>query len=295
MASPHAPVLDADALMAQARSENFPVASRLLPRPVRAHLLAVYGFARLVDDIGDEAGGDRLAQLDWVAAELRAAAAGRADHPLLRRVGESIRVLGLPLEPFDDLIEANRQDQVVDRYERFDDLKAYCMLSAAPVGRLVLAVWGCATPERIALSDDVCIGLQLAEHIQDVGEDARRGRTYLPMSHLREAGCDRADLLARSAGGPLRRVLAGEVVRARRFLSSGPALAATLPWRERLALAGFVGGGMAALDAVVRAGFDVLGRSCRPSPSGVVRRAVGVLSAAGSGRRRATGMGTANR
>jgi phytoene/squalene synthetase len=223
------------------------------------------------------------------------AAAGRADHPLLRRVGESIRVLGLPLEPFDDLIEANRQDQVVDRYEGFDDLKAYCMLSAAPVGRLVLAVWGCATPERIALSDDVCIGLQLAEHIQDVGEDARRGRTYLPMAHLREVGCDRADLLAPSAGGPLRRILAGEVVRARRFLSSGPALAATLPWRERLALAGFVGGGMAALDAVVRADFDVLGRSCRPSPSGVVRRALEVLSAAGSGRRRATGVRTASR
>lgn len=295
MGSPPAPALDPDILLARARSENYPVASRLLPRPVRAHLLAVYGFARLADDIGDEADGDRPAQLDWLAEELRAAVVGEARHPLLRRVGDSIRALGLPLEPFDDLIEANRHDQVVDHYERFDDLKASCMLSAAPIGRLVLAVWGCATPERIALSDNVCIGLQLTEHIQDVGEDARRGRTYLPMAQLRAAGCEQADLLAAKAGGPLRRVLADEVGRARRFLSCGPALAATLPWRERLAFAGFVGGGMAALDAVVRADFDVLGRSCRPSPSGVVRRAVGVLSAARSGGRPTPMAGVASR
>lgn len=270
--------------MDKARAENFPVASRLLPREVRGHLLAIYGFARLADDIGDESPGDRLAQLDWLAAELRRAAAGEATHPLLLRLGQSIRALGLPLEPFDDLIEANRRDQVVDHYERFDDLAAYCMLSAAPVGRLALSVWGCATAERVVLSDDVCIGLQLTEHIQDVGEDARRGRTYLPLAQLRAAGCGRADLLATSTGEALRRVLAGEVARAARFLSSGPALAATLPWRARLALAGFVGGGLAALDAVVSADFDVLGRACRPSRFGVVRRAMEVLMTASTAR-----------
>ncbi|MHB1582807.1 MAG: squalene/phytoene synthase family protein, partial [Acidimicrobiales bacterium] len=217
--------------MARARAENFPVASRALPRRVRGHLLAVYGFARLADDIGDEAPGDRLAQLDWLASELRRSVAGEAAHPLVRRVGETIRSVGLPLAPFDDLLEANRQDQVVDRYERFDDLVAYCMRSAAPVGRLVLAIWGLATTERLALADRVCVGLQLAEHIGDVGEDARRGRIYLPLAALRAEGCEPADLLAVSAGRPLRRVVAGQVAEARRFLDAGPVLAATLPPR----------------------------------------------------------------
>jgi len=275
--------LDPERLMAKARSENFPVASRVLPRTVRGHLLAVYGFARLADDIGDEAPGDRLVQLDWLASELRRSIAGNASHPLVKRVGETIQSVGLPLAPFDDLLEANRQDQVVDRYERLDDLVAYCMLSAAPVGRLVLAIWGLATSERLALADRVCVGLQLAEHIGDVGEDARRGRIYLPLADLRAEGCEPADLLAASAGAPLRRVVAREVLEARRFLDAGPALATTLPPRARLALAGFVGGGQAALDAVVAADHDVLDRSCRPSTWGLLRRALGVLAAA-SGR-----------
>ena len=84
------------AVMAQARSENFPVASLLLPRPPRAHLLAIYGFARLADDIGDEAEGDRLAQLDWLEAELHLAAAGRATHPILAALSPTLVELGPP-------------------------------------------------------------------------------------------------------------------------------------------------------------------------------------------------------
>lgn len=278
------PLLAPDAVMAQARHENFPVAVRLLPTAVRRHLLSLYGFARLADDIGDEAPGNRLAQLDWLAAELRRAVAGDSSHPLLRPVGVSIRELDLPLQAFDDLLEANRRDQAAVRYERLDDLVAYCMLSAAPVGRLVLAVWGLATPERIALSDDVCIGLQLAEHIQDVGEDARRGRVYLPWADLRSEGCGPNDLVAPSAAAPLRRVIGREVEQARRFLGAGPALASTLPGRARLALAGFVGGGLAALDAVAGAECDVLARACRPSRAGVARRAAQVLLAARASR-----------
>jgi squalene synthase HpnC len=221
-----------------------------------------------------------------LAAELRRSVAGEAAHPLVRRVGETIRSVGLPLAPFDDLLEANRQDQVVDRYERFDDLVAYCMLSAAPVGRLVLAIWGLATTERLALADRVCVGLQLAEHVGDVGEDARRGRIYLPLADLRAEGCEPADLLAVSAGRPLRRVVARQVAEARRLLDAGTDLAATLPPRARLAMAGFVGGGQAALDAVVAADHDVLARSCRPSTRRLFVRALGVLTAA-TGHRRA--------
>jgi squalene synthase HpnC len=178
------PPFTASDVMSQAGSENFPVASRVLPRALRPHFLAVYGFARLVDDIGDEADGDRMAQLNWAEAELDRAAVGTAKHPVFVALAPTIARFDLPLDSFRALIAANRQDQTVTRYETFDDLVAYCMLSAAPVGRLVLSLLEAATPERVARSDRVCIGLQLVEHLQDVAEDARAGRIYLPLEDL---------------------------------------------------------------------------------------------------------------
>ncbi|HEX4244776.1 MAG TPA: squalene/phytoene synthase family protein, partial [Acidimicrobiales bacterium] len=156
--APSIPGLEAGAVLGQARSENFPVASVLLPKTVRSHLLAIYGFARLADDIGDEVEGDRLAQLDWLESELERAAAGTAAHPILVRLTPTLAQLDLPLDPFRALIEANRVDQRVTRYQTMDDLVGYCRLSAVPVGRLVLLVFGVSTPERVALSDEVCIG-----------------------------------------------------------------------------------------------------------------------------------------
>jgi squalene synthase HpnC len=276
--SPQCPdVPDAATVFAQAPAENFPVASWVLPRDVRGHLLAVYGFARLTDDIGDEASGDRLALLDWLEGELDRAVAGTATHPVLQRLTPSLRDARLPLQPFRDLIEANRRDQVVHRYETFDDLVGYCMLSAAPVGRLVLAVFDAATPERVALSDDVCVALQVVEHLQDVGEDAAQDRVYLPRQDMAAAGCPEADVRATHASPALRRVVAHEVGRARALLASGPPLAASLPLRPRLAVAGFTAGGHAALDSVERADHDVLGVACRPRPGRLVVRLAGAL------------------
>jgi squalene synthase HpnC len=268
----------------RARSENFPVASWLLPQQAREQLMAIYGFARLTDDIGDEAEGDRLQLLDWVEAELERAAMGEATDPILQRLSPVISGLHLDLEPFRCLIEANRMDQRVSRYESFDDLVAYCMLSAAPVGRLVLAVFGVATPERIVLSDQVCIGLQLVEHLQDVGEDARRGRVYLPQTDLERWSCAEEDLLASSASWALRSVIFEEARRARELLASGVPLARTLPWRQRIAVCGFAAGGLAALDSVDRAAGDVLATRCRPRPSSFARRALTAVLSASSRR-----------
>lgn len=267
-----------DAIYAQAGKENFPVASWLLPRAVRADLMAVYGFARLTDDIGDEAPGDRMAMLDWLERELARAARGEATHPVLRRLSPTIAAHRLSLEPFSDLIAANRQDQQVRRYETFEDLVGYCQLSANPVGRLVLSVFGRSTPERIALSDNVCTGLQVVEHLQDIGEDARQDRIYLPLADLRAEGCDEAALHASSASPALRRVVATEAARARRLLRSGAPLAATLPWRERVAVAAFAAGGLAALDAVEAAHADVLATRCRPRPARLLARLVLLLA-----------------
>ncbi len=261
-------------VVARARQENFPVASHLLPARLRTRLMAIYGFARLADDIGDEVDGDRLADLDWLQAELESAYEGHATHPAMRRLSPVLAELKLNREPFLALIEANRVDQKVRRYETFDDLVGYCMLSAAPVGRLVLDVFRVSTPSLLPLSDDVCIGLQIVEHLQDVGEDARRGRIYLPQEDMGRFGCRGDDLLASSASPALRRLVAFEAERAANLLASGVALARQLPMRPRVAVAGFAAGGTAALAAIRRADHDVLSASRAPRPLTVARHAI---------------------
>jgi squalene synthase HpnC len=264
----------AAAVMARAGSENFTVASRLLPAPARGHLLSIYGFARLTDELGDELAGDRIAALAWLERELDRAFAGTATHPLMVRLGGTLTARGLPRAPFVRLIEANRVDQRVRRYERFDDLLGYCTLSANPVGELVLGALDLATPERIALSDRICSALQLAEHWQDVAEDHRRGRIYLPARDMRHFGVSDEDLAAEHASAAVRSLIAFEVARARALLAQGEPLLNTLRGRVRVALAGYVAGGSAALAAIERADYDVLARAPR---AGRLRRVTALL------------------
>jgi len=245
-------------VMAQASSENFPVASRILGRRQRANLLAIYGFARLVDDIGDEVPGDRLALLDWLEAELdQVYAGGSLEHPVMRSLAGAVAESALPKTPFQRLIEANRRDQTVARYQTFEELLDYCQLSAAPVGELVLHVFGSATPDRVELSNRICAGLQVTEHLQDVAEDYRRGRIYLPREDMERFGCDEAELVPGSPRAPLGNLLAHECERARLLLAAGAPLARTLGLRPRLAVSGFVAGGRSALDALERSGFEL--------------------------------------
>ena len=185
---------------------------------------------------------------------------GRAAHPLLVALTPTLRACALPREPFLRLIEANRVDQRVARYETWEQLLGYCELSANPVGELVLGVFGRATPERVALSNRICTALQLAEHWQDVAEDHARRRVYLPAEDRARWGCEEHELAGAGAGASwrLRGLLAFEVARTRELLAEGLALLATLRGRERVAVAAFAGGAWAALDAVERAGYDVL-------------------------------------
>jgi squalene synthase HpnC len=264
--------------MARAAGENFPVASRLLPRAEREHLLAVYGFARLVDELGDSpeiAPAERPAALDWLEAELDAALTGDSRHPLMARLGATIAACGLEREPFARLIEANRLDQRKSRYATWEELRDYCALSADPVGEIVLGVFGRAEPELIALSDRICTALQLAEHCQDVAEDLGRGRLYLPREDLARFDCDEEELSRERATAPVRAVLAFETERGRALLREGLPLIGALRGRQRLAVAAFAAGGSAAFDAIERAGFDVL---AGPPSAGRGRRLVALAA-----------------
>jgi squalene synthase HpnC len=271
-------VADERRLLAQAAGENFPVASRVLPAPVRSHLMAIYGFARLVDDVGDEAPGDRLALLDEVERELDVLfEGGRSPRPVMDRLGGTIRRFSLPRDPFLRLIEANRRDQTVDRYESFDQLLGYCELSANPVGHLVLLVLRVASPRRVDWSDAICTGLQLTEHWQDVAEDAKRGRVYLPQEDLRRFGVTEEELLGTRPAPAFRRLMAFEVDRARALLSRGLPLASDLGGRAGFAVAAFVAGGRAALRAIEGARYDVLSGPPRASSAGRTAALAGTL------------------
>jgi squalene synthase HpnC len=255
------------AVRARAAGENFTVASLLLGRRSARHLRAIYGYARLVDELGDTAAGDRLRLLGLLEEDLERAFEETPRHPLLQELAATIRECRLPREPFLRLIEANRRDQVVSEYETFEDLVSYCELSANPVGELVLHVFGFATPDRIALSDDVCTALQLVEHWQDVAEDTARGRIYLPAEDRGRFGVTPEDLHAATTGEPLRRLLTFECGRASDLLASGRQLVASLRGRARVAVAGYVGGGRATLHALAASDYDVLARSVRASRS----------------------------
>ncbi|MGW0737953.1 squalene synthase HpnC [Streptomyces sp. NPDC002851] len=291
----------ARATLDKAAHENFPVAPFFLPRAWRTDLMAIYGYARLVDDIGDgdlapggadarllgldpaaDADGvDPLALLDAFEADLRRVFDGTPGHPLLRRLQPTVRRCGLTPEPFLGLIEANRQDQFVGRYETYDDLLAYCELSANPVGRLVLAVTGTESPERVRRSDAVCTALQIVEHLQDVAEDLARDRIYLPAEDMKRFGVRESDLAAASAGASARALVAYEVERTRNLLNEGTALVASVHGRLRLLLAGFVGGGRAALRAIDAAGHDVLPGPPRPTKLGLLREVGATLRGEG--------------
>ena len=254
--------MDVTSVARRARTENFPVASLLFPRRLRPHLRAVYGFARLVDILGDEVEGDRLAALDELERELDACYAGEAAWPVMRVLQPTIREFDLPREPFLRLIEANRMDQLVSEYETWADLRFYCVHSADPVGRLVLGLLRRAEdPELVAASDDVCTGLQLVNFLQDVPRDLALGRIYLPAEDRRLFAVTQLD----APSPELRSLLEFEAARARGLLAGGRVLQERIGGRVGRAVGLFARGGLAALEALEDARWDVFTQRPRPS------------------------------
>ena len=252
--------------------ENFSVASLLLPSRLRLHLARIYAFCRTTDDLGDESGTSALSRLEmWREQVHRYFDEGpNPIHPVLVALSRTVAAFDLAPSPFLDLIEANVQDQLVSTYDTWDDLRQYCLLSAVPVGRLVLRVFGVRDPRAESLSDDVCIGLQLANFAQDVAVDRAKGRTYLPQTDLR----------AHSLHGAVRVICE----RAERLLASGRELEDMVPGRLRIQLALYRLGGMAILAAIRRMGYRT--DQARPHVSLTVKAGLVPLAFVQSRRRR---------
>jgi squalene synthase HpnC len=250
--------------------ENFSVASGFADAATRRDLMRIYAYCRTTDDLGDESPpGTALPRLERWRDEVRGLFAGVAPvHPVLFVLAQTIEQHAIPAQPFLDLIEANVVDQHVARYPTWNDLEGYCRLSAAPVGRMVLRVFGVTDPGAEALSDDVCIGLQLANHAQDVRRDAAIGRKYLVESDEAEVGVT----------GAVERM----VRRARSLLASGERLEGYVPRPLALQLALYRKGGLAICDAIAALGYRTEQERPSLSPSTkvslVLRAAVESLS-----------------
>ena len=240
------------------RYENFTVASWFLPRGLRPHMYAIYAYCRGVDDLGDEASGDRLARLEEWERELLSCYGGEPSDVRLIALKQTIKDYTIPAEPFLRLIEANRRDQRIHRYGSFEQLLEYCSYSANPVGELVLHLFGYRDVERRRLSDATCTALQLANFWQDTSRDLDAGRVYIPLEDIERFGYSEMELLSRRHNGPFRQLLAFEVNRTREFFREGLDLIPLVAGRLRLDLRLFSLGGLAVLDAIERSDYRVL-------------------------------------
>jgi squalene synthase HpnC len=245
--------------LARSHYENFSVATLLLPRRLVPHFHAVYAWCRWADDLGDETGGGStaLALLRWWRDELQACYAGQPRHPITVALLPTVRAFDIPEQPFLDLLFAFEQDQLVKNYRTEDQLLAYCRCSANPVGRLVLYLCEAFDEERAALADRVCTGLQLANFWQDVARDFEQGRVYLPQEDRDRFGYSEDDLQHRRFTLTFRELLRFEVDRTRDLLYRGFPLVDVLPPTLQGDIELFIRGGLAILEEIERAGYDV--------------------------------------
>ncbi|HEU4401857.1 MAG TPA: squalene synthase HpnC [Candidatus Polarisedimenticolia bacterium] len=253
------------ARLAREHYENFPVASVLVPASIRPAVQAIYAFARIADDFADEEvhEGRRLERLDEWGHMLEDCFQGRALHPVFVALREAARGHDLPAQPFRDLLAAFRMDVERRRYPDYGELLRYCRLSADPVGRLVLHLFGHREPRLIGLSNGICTALQLANHWQDIAIDLARDRIYLPEDDRTDHGVTEEDLRAGKVTEGFRALMRLQIERARALLAAGrplcDAVRGRLRWELRLTWLG----GERVLERIEMADYDVFRRRPR--------------------------------
>lgn len=268
--------LSAEAIRARADGENFPVAMRGIPGSLRRDLLALYDYARLIDQVGDEVSGDRMAMLAELSQDVQRIRDTEPKNPIVLRLASVVRRHDLSLEALERLIEANRRDQSLRFVSSWEELLDTCTRSANPVGELVLGILGQANEQTIPPSDAICSALQVVEHCQDVQEDFLAGRIYLPAEDMERFGCQRWDLKHAPAPPALRQTLRVQVARARDLLSETDSLLPRLRGIALPLIASYAAGGLATCDALERHDFDVLSFDVRPRRRDVFLRWLGL-------------------
>jgi len=254
--------------IARQHYENFPVASWLVPAPMRPHIAAVYAFARYADDFADEGErepSERLALLDDWLTRLHAALEVEVDADsddqrdlVFTAVAATIRSRDLPVCLFEDLLSAFRQDVTVHRYESWAALLNYCRRSANPIGRLVLRIAGHRRDDFDVASDCLCSALQLTNFLQDFDADWRRGRLYVPLDVSHASGARESDLYGTRMSCPWRAAIDEMVVRTRQMFDRGRSVCDEVGGRVGLELRLTWLGGRRILDRLESNGYDPL-------------------------------------
>ncbi len=280
-----------DVLAEKARRENFNVVSKLLPEGIKEHLTNIYNYCRYIDDIGDLSLGKREENLRSAEQDLKEALDGATSNKIFSAIATTVKKTSAPEQNLFDLIEANFMDQTIKKYDTFEQLCDYCKLSANPVGRLVLAAFGAYNDENAKLSDLICTSLQIIEHLQDIAEDYAEGRIYLPKEDLEKFHVEESMLEGKARtskaksklfeldfnrdvpaiADELKRLLSFECGRARQLMLEGSPLLNALPSvAAKVAIAGFIGGGLAQLEAIEKSNYNVINIEIKASKISVV-------------------------
>jgi phytoene synthase len=218
--------------MARREAANFYWGFLALPRRQRIAVYALYDFARQVDDAADGAvaGTSRDALLHHHRDRLRRARPDDTADPVMGVLAAAMQRYAIPREEIEMLIDGVAMDLEVTRYASWEDLRSYCMLVAAVVGRMCVRIFGYHDSRALARADELGIALQLINMLRDVREDAARGRVYLPLDELHAHGIDEDDILAERTPLRWRPFVQSQAARARERFAEGIAVTELVPY-----------------------------------------------------------------
>ncbi len=252
--------------IAKSHYENFPV-GWFIPKVSRKFVYAVYAFARMADDFSDEPRfeSDRTARLDDFGKRLDLAMTGQvaAGDFLFTALMETLEKTDIPAKLLKDLLTAFRMDTAKKRYKNYQELQSYCVYSANPIGRIVLALFGYKDPKLLSLSDQICTGIQLVNHWQDIAVDLAKDRVYLPEEDMNRFGYSYDDLYSRKINGNFQALLRFEISRTRSLFFEGKPLLNALHRKLRWQVGLMWLGPMKVLEKIEENGYDIFHK--RPS------------------------------
>ena len=242
--------------------ENFFIGTLFLPRKTIKHFHSIYAYCRMIDDLGDEFSGDSNNYLNYAEEQLNLCYQGKPDSLLFHALYKTICEFSIPIQPFLDLIEANRMDQNINRYNTFSDLLIYCEKSANPVGQLVLYLLGLTEDKCIELSNLTCTGLQLANFWQDVEEDyILRDRIYIPIEDMENFEYNEKQLWSREYNQNFINMMEFQINRTLEYFSKGIKLLDHISGSSKIEIAMFNLGGLGILEKIKKRKYNVfLGR-----------------------------------
>ena len=231
-----------------------------LPPERRRAITALYAFCREVDDVVDECSDAALARtkLAWWRTEVGRLHAGAPEHPVTQALAPFLGAFGIRQQQMLEIVDGMEMDLVQSRYLDFAGLDRYCYHVAGAVGLFAAGIFGYSNPRTLEYAKVLGTAFQLTNIIRDVGEDARKGRIYLPMDELRRFGVTAEDILASRYSEGFSRLMAFQAARAREHYDR--AFAALPPEDRRAQVAGLIMAAIyrATLDEVERDGFKVL-------------------------------------